>query len=116
MEEENPVFEVIITKTAEIHFYEIVEYLYEYFSAEKAEAIAIALQEKALSLARYYYRGQTESQLAQRPHTYRYILFERTKRSQVKIIYYVDETAQRVYITDFFPTERDDRLISERSS
>jgi len=116
MEEESPVFEVIITQTAEVYFYEIVEYLYEYFPIERVEAISTALQEKALSLSKYYNRWQKEPQLSQRLYEYRYLLFERTQRSQIKIIYFVDKEAKKVYITDFFPTERDDKLIRERNT
>jgi hypothetical protein len=82
---------------------------------ERAEEAARELSEMALSLDRFYYRGSPEEKLAKRKKSYRYVLFKRTSRATVKIIYYVDEKDKTVYVTDFFPTEKDPKKISTRN-
>ena len=87
---------------AEVHFYVLVEYLYEQMTLERAEEVTKELNEMALSLSRLYHRGSVERKLVRRKKPYRYILFKRTSRASVKIIYYVDVKAKAVYVTDFF--------------
>lgn len=108
-------YEVVITSSAEVHFYELVEYLYEYMSLDRAEEVARELNEMALSLDLPYHRGSEEKKLGRRKKTYRYILFKRTSRSSVKIIYYADEKNKTVYVTDFFPTDKDPKKIASRN-
>lgn len=107
--------EVVITASAEIHFYEVVEYLYENMPLARAEEVARELNEMALSLDRLYHRGSPEEKLLRRKNAYRYLLFKRTKKATVKIIYYVDEKDSVVYVTDFFPSEIDPKKIARRS-
>lgn len=80
--------EVVITASAEVHFYELVEYLYENMSLDRAEEVARELNEMALSLDRLYHRGSPEEKLFRRKKSYRYILYKRTSRASVKIIYF----------------------------
>ena len=82
---------------------------------DRAEGVARELGEMALSLDRLYHRGSLEEKLAKRKKSYRYILFKRTARATVKIIYYVDEKDKTVYVTDFFPSEKDPKKISTRN-
>ena len=82
---------------------------------ERAEEVTKELNEMAFSLSRLYHRGSVESKLVRRKKPYRYILFKRTSRASVKIIYYVDVKAQTVYVTDFFPTEKDHKKIAIRN-
>lgn len=113
--EEEGQYEVVITSSAEIYFYELAEYLYEHMSLERAEKVTREINEMALSLCSLYDRGSREKKLGRRKKTYRYILYQRTSRASVKIIYYVDEKNRTVYITDFFPTEKDPKKISGRN-
>ena len=106
---------VVITVPAENSFYEILEYLYEYYSIDRAEQIASEIRDTAGSLRYQAERGAIESRLSHRKNTYRFILYKRTSRSEIKIIYYIDKQTDTVYITDFFPTEKDDQKISKRS-
>ena len=108
-------YEVVITSAAEIHFYELVEYLYEHLSLERAEEITRGLNEMVLSLALLYHRGSVEKKLSRRKKSYRYLLYKRTSRTSVKILYYVDEKSKTVYVTDFFPTEKDPKKIASRN-
>jgi len=105
-EEEKGRYEVVITSTAELHFYELVEYLYEHMAPARAEEVATLLSEAAFSLDYLYYRGNREEKLAGRKNDYRYILFNRTARATVKIIYYVDTQTKMVFVTDFFPPRK----------
>ena len=108
-------YEVIITDPAEMAFYEILEYLYEYYEIERAEEIADEIRDTAKSLHYQAERGSPEPNLQHRKEDYRFILYQRTSRSEVKIIYNVDENRKTVYVTDFFPTEKDDCQIARRS-
>ena len=113
--EETSQFEVVITSSAEIHFYELTEYLYEHMAPDRAEEVATQLSEAALSLDHLYHRGNREERLVGRKNDYRYILFSRTARATVKIIYYVNEKTKTVYVTDFFPTEKDPKKMARRN-
>lgn len=93
----------------------MVEYLYDHLSPERAEELTNELSDAALSLDRLYHRGSREKELIGRKNEYRYILFYRTARATIKIIYFVDEKAKTVYVTDFFPTEKDPKKLGKRS-
>jgi hypothetical protein len=108
-------YEVLITSAAEVHFYELVEYLYEHLSLDRAEEVTSGLNDMALSLDMLHHRGSLEQKLGRRKKSYRYLLFKRTSRACVKIIYYVDEKSKTVYVTDFFPTEKDPKKIASRN-
>ena len=108
-------YRVIITASAEISFYEFSSYLYDHYSIEKAEKLSTALKNMAGELINYPHRGSIEPQLTGRKNVYRYILFKRTSRATVKIIYYVEEVEKSVYITDFFPTEMNDKKLPSRN-
>ncbi len=108
-------YEVVITSSAEIHFYELVEYLYEHMSLDRAEEVARELSEMVMSLDLLYHRGSQERKLGRRKKSYRYILFKRTPRASVKIIYCVDQKSKTVYVTDFFPTEKDPKKLASRN-
>ena len=107
-------YEVIITDPAEIAFYEILEYLYGNYEIDRAEEIANALRDAAKSLHYQPERGTIESNLKNEKEDYRFILYKRTSRSEIKLIYYIDESSKRVYVTDFFPTEKDPEEIESR--
>ena len=108
-------YPVEFTHAANTQFYEVAEYLYEHYSLDRADQITTSLKDKALSLDKFYYRGSPEPLLSHRPQGYRYLLFERSKGKFIKIIYYVNKTFKKVYVTDFFPTEKDDSEIVERN-
>ena len=108
-------YEVVITSSAEFHFYELVEYLYEHLSLDRAEEATRELSEMTLGLDLLYHRGSPEKKLSQRKKSYRYLLYKRTSRATVKVLYYVDEKSKTVYVTDFFPTEKDPKKIASRN-
>lgn len=108
-------YKVEFTPTSKISFYEIVEYLYGVMTFERAEKVASDLLETALSLNTFYNRGALEQSLLGRYHEYRYLLFERSKKKYIKIIYFIDHIYRVVYTTDFFPTEKSELLLIERN-
>ncbi len=113
--EEASRYEVVITATAEIYFYELAEYLYEHMAFDRAEEITREIHEAVLSLGLLYRRGKRENKLAGRKFDYRYILYKRTPRAEIKIIYFISEKEKTVYVTDFFPTEKNPTKISKRN-
>lgn len=109
-------YQVEFTPTSRIHFYEVLDYLYENYQIDKAEQLADKLEGMAQSLERQPQRGVREQWLLDRHYEYRFILFRRTIRASIKIIYYIDEQIGKVYVTDFFPTEKDDSQITQRNN
>lgn len=108
-------YEVIITEPAEIAFYEILEYLYNNHTIDRAEELANDLRDTAKSLNHQPKRGFIENRLKNRSEEYRFILFKRVPRAEIKILYFLDVLKKVVYVTDFFPTEMDDKKISTRN-
>ncbi|MDH5400223.1 MAG: type II toxin-antitoxin system RelE/ParE family toxin [Cyclobacteriaceae bacterium] len=108
-------YQVIITDPAEISFYEILDYLYDNYPFERAEEIANELRDTAQKLHYHPERGTLEPQLSHRTQSYRYVLYKRTSRAEVKIIYYIDRKLETVYVMDFFPTEKDNTQLSKRN-
>ncbi len=105
---------VELTPTSQIYFYEALEYIFEQYPPDRAEEISRELKQTAKSLNLNPNRGATEKRLDNRAQHYRFILYQRTKRADIKIIYFVDEQNKKVYVTDFFPTEKDDSQIAKR--
>jgi plasmid stabilization system protein ParE len=108
-------YAVIITEPADIAFYEVLDYLYENYPIERAEEIAEGLRDTVRTLESKPERGALESRLLHRQRKYRFILYKRTPRAEIKIIYFTDDKSRTVYVTDFFPTEKDDMEISGRN-
>lgn len=116
MEERETIeYKVEITKSANRYFFELGDYLYENLSLPRAEEVVELVLEKALSLNTLFFRGSNEPILSARPQGYKYLLVERSKRKYLKIIYYVDELLKKVYVTDFFPAEKDNKRLLKRN-
>jgi plasmid stabilization system protein ParE len=98
-------YQLVITKSAEQAYFEVLDYVYEYHSPKRANEIAKALLELPKILLDFPKMGRIEPNLKKRALQYRYILFERTKQVTVKVIYYLDDETKTIYITDFFPSE-----------
>ena len=115
MENPEEKFSVIISKPAEIAFYQIVEYFFEHYSFEGAQRIADQFRDSVKFLETLPHRNPQEKALENASYTYRFLLFKRTNRSDIKIIYRIDEDKHRVYVTDFFPTEKDLSKLVKRN-
>lgn len=77
--------------------------------------MANSIRNKTKSLCQLPKRGTLEHRLIDRDKTYRFILFKRIPHAEIKILYYLDELKKVVYVTDFFPTEKDDNKIADRN-
>lgn len=108
-------YQVEFTPSSRYHFYEVLEYLYKHYPIDRAEQLADELEGMAQGLNHHPHRGAKEKWLSGLKRVYRFILFNRTKRADIKIIYYIQESEGKVYVTDFFPTEMDAAEIAERS-
>ena len=105
-----------ITLQAQRHYFEILEYLYEHMSYDSATKKADELYDIASSLETLPERGPIELTLQHLQKEHRYLLYQSTSRSTIKIIYFLDKKRGVVYVTDFFPTEMDEKKIKDRNS
>jgi hypothetical protein len=108
-------FEIIITPFAEKAYFQVLEYVYEYHTSKKAEKIALELLQFPFILKQFPKLGTLELILEERPEKFRFLLFDRTERITVKILYYVDYERYVIYITDFFPSEMLNKKIKKRN-
>lgn len=106
---------VIITSEAKNYFFDILEYLYEHYTLDRAEEIANDLHQKTLSLCSLFSIGTSEFRLKHLGKNHQFILFKRLRNKDVKIIYFYDKKNHIVYVTDFFSTEMDDTKIHKRN-
>lgn len=107
-------YQLVLSSFAEQAYFEALVYVFEHYETKRANEIALALLAFPEILKTFPYIGSIESHLSWRTQEYRFLLFERTHLKSIKIIYYVDEDAKTVYITDFFPCEMSDSKIKSR--
>ena len=113
--EEEPGYIVEITPEAEIYYLQLLEYLYQTHSVNSAKRKADEVLDMAMSLDKNPYRGQKENKLSFLEKDHRYLVYRYTSRKSIKIIYFIDEAAKKVFVTDFFGTELDDKKIAGRN-
>jgi len=94
---------------------EILLYLLENFSLERASQIDDKIIETVQTLSQNPARGRTEENLKNHQNTFRFIIFKETRNLEIKIMYFVNKEAQIVYITDFFPVLMNPGKIRKRS-
>lgn len=111
METKERPYEVVITQPAYDAFFEILEYFLHKYSVQKTAIIADEINVLINSLQFQPERGAIEKRLTGRYFLYRFLLYQRSTRADIKVIYFVDKLHHKVYITDLFPTEKDDRKI-----
>jgi hypothetical protein len=109
------VYQIEFTPTAQVHFYEVLDFFYNNYPLDRAEELANELMQMAMSLSHFPNRGTIEHWLENRTKDYRFLLFKRTTRAEVKIIYFVDDQLAKVYVTDFFGTEMDVDMLPKRN-
>lgn len=99
-------YQIVITSPAQKRYQEeILDYLTAHFSIERAVEIDEAIFKTAAKLASQPFRGTREPQLSHFKEDFRFILHKESRIFELKIIYFVQEENQMVYITDFFPTK-----------
>jgi len=113
--EETTTYTVEITPEAELFYYEILIYLYQYHSEQSANRKSEELLNLAISLEKLPERGTLESRLQGLGKKHRFILYSYTPNKAIKIIYFIDHSHKIVYVTDFFPCQMDVRKIIKRT-
>ena len=112
--EEKQRYIVKVTPEAEFYYFEVLQYFYLYHSSQSAAQKSEELLDEAISLENNPSRGRIEEKLRFLSRNYRFISYYYTKRKAIKIIYFIDESARIVYVTDFFPCENDEVKIRRR--
>ena len=107
-------YTVEITAEAEIFYYEVLEYFYKHHSESSADRKSQELIDKAVALKDNPLIGRIEENLKFLGKEHRYLLYFYTRIKAIKIIYFVNESSKKVYITDFFPCESNESRISTR--
>lgn len=69
----------------------------------------------AMSLNKNPNRGRLEDRLTFLHKKHRFLVYPYPSRKTIKIIYFVDESTKKVYLTDFFGTDMNDDKISDRN-
>ncbi|WP_299892569.1 hypothetical protein, partial [uncultured Lacinutrix sp.] len=69
----------------------------------------------AMSLEVNPYRGTLEEDLAHYNKTFRSLIYPITKRNTIKIVYFIEVSEQKVYVTDFFATQMHPNKKKKRS-
>jgi len=108
-------YEVEVTSQGKLGYFEILEYFYEHMSYESVTKKSEELYDRVHSLSTLPERGQLELTLQHLKKEHRYLLYQSTSGSTVKIIYFLDKKGNVVYVTDFFPTVKDSKKISSRN-
>ncbi|MCF6352077.1 MAG: hypothetical protein L3J06_03610, partial [Cyclobacteriaceae bacterium] len=73
---------------------------------------AIEVDENILRSTETLDKQPSRGYLEEAKEGFRFILHKETKHFEIKIIYYIDEIDDTVFITDFFPTKMDPQKIS----
>lgn len=113
MAQEQKKYQVITTKIGRQAFMDLVGYLDKHYTPERANQIAQEILQETQRLKTMPYQGRMEEHLDHREKEYRFILYNRSKGAQVKIVYWIDEQKQTVSISDFFPTEMNPQNIGK---
>ena len=93
----------------------LLDYLIKFYSTDRVQRVSYDLLEKTYTLRKDPQRGAEERRLIKLRNKYRFILYKRTSRAEIKIIYFIDDSAKTVHVTDFFPTEKDDKKIAKKN-
>lgn len=115
MDKGEKTYSIVITDTAKLAYFELLNYFYEHYSLNRAAELAQAVLDAPLVLIDQPLLGKLEPALEGRKHSYRYLLFRRSNKATIKIIYFTDQSKRIIYVTDFFPTERHPDKLTKNS-
>ncbi|MBR9998274.1 MAG: hypothetical protein KFF73_04850 [Cyclobacteriaceae bacterium] len=113
--EKGPDYIVEITPEAEIYYLQLLDYLYRTHSKDSADKKADKILDMAMSLDHNPYRGRIDEKLSFLGKDHRFLIYQYTSRKSIKIIYFIDEQAKKVFVTDFFGSEMDEKKIPDRN-
>ena len=109
-------FEIEITYPAELRYQqEVLTYLLKNFSLKRALEINDNIFVSIKSISKMPKRGGIEPILKKYSQQFRYLLHKETRNFQIKIIYYIEPSIRKIYVTDFFPVLMLPEKIKERN-
>ena len=109
-------YEIIVTKPARDRFQnEILSYISKSFSDRRALEVENNLKKLLLNLQFDPQRGSIEKLIRIRDPIFRFIRHKETKFFEIKIIYFIEESQNRVHVTDFFFTKMNPLKMQSRS-
>jgi len=73
-------YQIKITKTAEVSYFEVLEYVSGYYNEDRTLEIAEELRAAPFVLSAFPYRGAIEERLENREKEFRYILYAEFKQ------------------------------------
>lgn len=98
-------FEIILTRSSLLRLKDdIYPYLEKNFPSHRAVEIVEGIFEKVDSLAFMPFRSSVQLSLEDGEKTARFSLYQTGSQFELKILFFIDELARKVYVTDFFPT------------
>lgn len=113
---EKEAYEVIVAGPAQSRYQtQVLPYLFENFSEKRVEEIDHGIFSLVESLGLFPLRGATEKYLKRFNQEFRFVLYPVTHQYEIKIVYFVDLSASKVYVTDFFPTRMNPESIMTSS-
>lgn len=99
-------YEIVITRSAILRYQdEILPYLQRNFTPQRVFEIDSSLMGQVFSLESNPNRGSVEKYLRKDSRVFRYILFRETKLFELKIVFFIQDQSNKVFVTDFFPTK-----------
>ncbi len=111
---EEKTYRIIIARPAKNRYHErVLPYIYENFTFERAVEVDENILKTIATLDKKPGRGRVEKYLEEAKEEFRFILHKETKHFELKIIYFINNDEDVVYITDFFPTKMDPQRISQ---
>ena len=105
---------VEITPEAEQYYLDLLSHLYQTHSSESADEKTTEILDLAISLSDFPNRGRKEDELEYLGKEHQFLVYSLTNRKTVKIIYFVEESANKIYVTDFFATEMNPSKIKRK--
>lgn len=99
-------YEIVLTRSSILRFQdEIYPYLNSNFSPRRVFEIDTEIFEKVDSLHHQPHRCSREQMLIDDTKAVRFLLYRASSQFELKIMFFIDEVSNRVFVTDFFPTK-----------
>ena len=107
-------YKIVIAKPAKDRYQNrVLPYIYDNFSFERASKVDEAILQTIETLQEKPARGRKEKYLEELKEDFRFILHKETKHFEIKVIFYIDQNTNTVYVTDLFPTKMNPERISK---
>ena len=98
-------YEIILTRSGILRYQnEVYPYLNSNFSQQRVFEIDFEIFEKVESLQYQPHRSSREKTFVNDSKKVRFLLYRATRNFELKILFFIDESSQKVTVIDFFPT------------